>query len=175
MVQISRNALASVSSTPPAASVAADKESRLQKLNARFVRIVVSLTAFRDEVAGYAVREPEKTKSKEQLTQLLNHVGSVQAGMTEGSKNLDKLSTLKWEPPKPGPRAWKKDEKVAIRARHQERFTKHGAYTVAQIVDLVVVSTHGAAGEMVKLRLASGEVVGIYPAGWLIPAGTKEE
>ena len=71
-------------------------------------------------------------------------------------------------------RRLRKGDDVVVKARHLERFTRHGAYLASEIERLRVLSVQaGDDGPAVKIEISAGarlgEALGTWPASWFEP------
>jgi hypothetical protein len=161
----------SVASSKPSAD---KKPSRLQKLNARAVRLQAAYEAIASELEGYAAAMPANERDGKTGISLLNAATesrAAAAAAAEVPKRLFRLHELKWEvPSKKSSSGIKAGDTVSLRDRRVERFTKNGAYTMAQVARLEVVSVHA---DQAKVRIAgTKELLGLVPTSWLTTKNT---
>lgn len=159
---------ATKSSSNGTASAEGKKPGRLQKLNARALRLQTACESVAAELSGYVAALPEeerKGKTGQALVGASTEANRLASTSSEIPKHLFRLHELKWEPAKKPAAGVKAGDVVALRDRRVERFTKNGAYTEAQIAKLEVVSVHA---DQAKVRIAgSKELLGLVPTSWL--------
>lgn len=144
------------------------KPSRLQRLNARLLRLQQTCENVAAEVAGYLApltEEERKSKTGVSLGNLSAEATRLAATSAELPKHAFRLHELKWEPATKKSSAFKPGDVVGLRDRRVERFTKNGAYTAAQVAQLEVISVHG---DQAKMKIAgTKELLGLVPLSWL--------
>jgi hypothetical protein len=169
MVQLAKVAApaASVPQEVPAAQKLAGKKGkkkgRLDRLNTRLLYAQGLTKKLADDLRGQVERLDDASKAKKLLVELVVHLDASVERQASAGKNLFQLGEVKWEPSN-GARLFRAGDAVVIKARHVERFTKHGAYTTAELKGLKVVSVHGQAA---KIQTAKGEALGLVALSWL--------
>lgn len=97
------------------------------------------------------------------LKRLDDHAAVVVEGAKDAISALFALKQAKWVPV-PG-RAFSAGQEVALKEWFAARFTKHGAYTAAEIKKIRVVSVHG---DGAKVQTLKGEALGLVPTSVLV-------
>lgn len=155
---------AQVEKNAPKSKKNAPKETRLDRLNVR-VRYLAGLAAkLVGELDGQDARLEEGSKAKPLVLATVEKVKGVATSMDEVGKLLFRLRETKWEPSS-GARSFRAGDVVTLKVTRQERFTKHGAYLVADLRNMKVVSVHGTNA---KIASPKGEALGLVPLSWLV-------
>lgn len=139
------------------------KRTKLDRINTRLLYAQGLAKKLVEEMRGQIERLDDASKSKKLLVEMVLHLDAAVERETNAGKVLFQLGEVKWEPSN-GARLFRAGDAVVVKARHQERFTKHGAYTAAEIKALKVVSVHG---QSAKIQTAKGEALGLVPLSWL--------
>lgn len=168
MVQVAAASSAAPKLVPPVAEKKGGKKTKksskaIDKIGRRVAYIKALVEGLVESFAGQEDRLDPKSETAGLLTATVVHAKASAKMIDETSKGLFRLREVKWAPSNAA-RPFRAGDVASIRARHTERFTKHGAYALADIKGVKVESVHG---EAAKIRSPKGELLGLVPFSWL--------
>lgn len=167
LAQVTAASAAPKAPSPEKKPAKGKKLTRLDHYNRRARYAQAIFGKLLDDVKAQAERAEEGTKPKKMLDEVVAQGTAAIALIEKVTVEFFKLSEAKWQPSKGGARLFHAGDAVALKARHTERFTKHGAYPLSELRGLKVVSVHGAAA---KIQTAKGEALGLVALSWLTAA-----